>query len=246
MAPLIALGICAVSYVGLVVVCLVLPSRRGKLRTERSLLLTGMSLADAHAVCVDRLETEGFRLTRNEPTRLRAARAQKYTAGNPLVTAGHGDKSLAAELVLEQRGPDVHLTLALWLRDLVFYDTGEGQYIEAMLDRLLLADLRGEPPPVVPNTDFNASCALANGLGMVVASLWLLRTGMDAATARDFAVGVNMCWIYSAVFSVLAWRAIGLRPDEVKGTGQALAGIALATAACGLAWGLYLAIHRVG
>src|SRR5688500_5056750 len=141
---------------------LALPGRKGRMRTVREVFHAGVDADATRTLYAERLGYDGFVLSpaAADPASLEATKPKRPTAD--AAVGAHADKSLSVRLDFApdpaRRG--VHVRATAWVNDFIFYDTGEGRLIDAMLDRLLRADLDKEPRPVVPNVSFMALSAM--------------------------------------------------------------------------------------
>lgn len=221
-----------------VLIASLMPGRRGHMRTTREMAIPDTSLADAQRLMTARLRDEGFEIVDSRPAFLQAVRAQKYNAVNPLAAVDHAGSALGAEVNLREAGASIMVTVSLWMPSLVFYDTGEGRFIDLTLERLLLGD-RATPPPIVPNRNLNAVMAVSCAVVMMLVALGLLLPQMDGATAQWLARAVMHTLVYPVVLAVLAWVAMLRKPDAITGGAWACAGVALAAMAAFLAVAIY-------
>lgn len=218
-----------------IVVGLLTPGRKGSMRTERIAPIPSWTPEQAMAAYVERLRLEGFKpRTSKGPLHVLAERKCTAPAGIPTSIHTHASKELRAELSVEPAAQGCNVRLVLWMTDPVFADTGEGAFIDGMLDRLLGADLSA-PPPKVTNISFHATTALYGG-GLSLLAAFLPFTPL--APGR-FPIGVAAAigqeLVIILVLSAFALRDVLRRPDEMKGMPRAVIGIALGVVALGIA-----------
>jgi hypothetical protein len=229
-APLIVAILFGASLGLAVLVALLTPGRKGSMRTQRSIVVPGATVEEVAETYTARLEYEGFRVWTRSPGQLDAKRADA-AAGKPLPAYAHADKALNATVTMVQEGPDVHLTLTLWTPDFVLMDTGEGQHIDMMLDRLLDADLVAQPRPVVPNPSFNAVVALYHSGLMCATPLLLLHPTLGEGHGRTVLHGVALSWFLTAGWGLTAIYEVHRKPGAIHGGRKAVTAIALGAAA---------------
>jgi hypothetical protein len=221
---------------------LLLPGRKGRMRTERNFAHDGMSVEQAKTLYAARLQHEGFTIQdAPELTQLNALRKRK-----PITeTHTHSDKTVAVEMRFTPDDRGVRGQVAAWLKDFVFYDTGEGRYVDLILDRLLKSDLDQEPEPVVPT---HSSVAIST-LGMavlgiaVILYMWFKVSSTTINTAAIFAGAVLSC-LATLLMARESIKQIRARPLELTGMGTVIAAIILAAA--GLVGGAAMLWMRFG
>lgn len=225
MPPLLTgLGVLAVTFVGSlllpVLVMLVLPGRKGTMRTVRETTFA-TSVDGAWQVMAARLQYEGFNVNDGgRPNTLTAERPARtyHEAGQDIIT--HATKPLGIEIAFEPVAGGAHLTIALWMNDFILHDSGEGRYIDAMLDRLIAAELDREPAPVVPSTTLGAIVAATGGaIALTISTAPLYSDWLSGAQLFAFGLGVCGAGFYAIMMAKIALAAIRARPAEVTGRG---------------------------
>ncbi|MDQ3439479.1 MAG: hypothetical protein M3478_03920 [Planctomycetota bacterium] len=212
-----------------VAVMLLLPGRRGTMRTQRHASHAGIMTGEAWELYGARLQYEGFDIAAcAQPGTLRATRRAKTALGSVAGVHAQSNKPLEAEATFQDvPGQGVAVTLALWTTDLVVLDTGEGRYIDGVLDRLMTADLGAEPPVVVPSPSFSPVKALivAAFVWMGVAMMWLPAFG--GSVLRGIVIGLIASALMGLTSAVHGLREIHAKPAELYGAGRAKVAIVL-------------------
>jgi hypothetical protein len=110
---------------------------------------------------------------------------------------------------------------------LVIVDTGEGRYIDGVLDRLMTADLAAQPPVIVPCPSFSPIKALivAATVWAGVGVIWLPMIG--PSRMRGMAIGLVVCACFGLTSAAHGLMEIRAKPDELYGAGRAKLAIAL-------------------
>jgi len=134
----------------------------------------------------------------------------------------------------------VNVTLTIWTPDLVLRDTGEGQYLDMMLERLINADLAQEPPKV-PNLSFAAQTAVVSGVFTLVSAPIpvLLPVGYGLAMA----IGIFVSGFVSIGLAISAYMAMLRARGEVVGAKRATQGLAAGLAGTVICLALFIPIR---
>jgi hypothetical protein len=139
----------------------------------------------------------------------------------------------------------VQLNASAWLKDWVFYDTGEGRLVDVTLDRLLSADLDRDPPPVLATSSFMAVSTLGSALLSiaVMGYLWVMAPSVTTTMSAVFAGAAMGCTIAIGL-GLEAMKQMRQRPGELSGRGIVI--VAWVVSAVGLALGVVLFFARYG
>jgi hypothetical protein len=249
LALAVAVAIVIASFILPTLILLILPSRKGTMRTVRQVSLSG-TMDAAWDALVGRYKYEGFDVDESQrPARFVAARAgRSYNIdGNDLMT--HATKPLGSEVTFAQAGGGVNVEVALWMKDFVFFDSGEGRQIDAMLDRLINQDLAQTEPPVTASLSYTAIIALtASILTLLAGSLPLLSRGwLSGRVLLGFGIGVGVGGVYAISVARQALTAIRAKPLEVTGTGMSKCAIVLGGVGIvvGAAWAIVGMLARM-
>jgi len=225
---------------------LLVPGRKGTMRTRREVVHDGISVADACELYARRLEHDRFAVDRSgAPLLLKARRAAQHhraPGGGDIVTHATKPASVEVRLSHENAGAggaasagsggvaaggglgagnvgSVAVTVEAWLNDFVFHDSGEGRQVDLMLHRLTDADLATEPPPAVPTPSYHALVALAAAV-LTCAAPWVV-----SAVTRDgsmWRTRMVACLVAGPVIALLeverTLRDARARPAEVTRT----------------------------
>lgn len=196
-----------------------LPGRKGRLRTERIVSHENMSLEEARALYLARLQHEQFSIA---PGGDAGAVCAVRRTGILLDTHAHSDKPVRVELHFTPVPGGVQIKAVATIGDFIFYDSGEGRLIDLTLDRLLSADLEREPPPLVPNYSFTAMSSLTSAvLSVALLGLLMVKFISSAPTLRQAALvaGTLLGGLGAMGAAWQARRKIQERPAEIRGVG---------------------------
>ena len=215
-----------------VVIMLILPGRKGDMRTVRE-AAHPLEPEAAWKLYADRLAFDGFAVEPSgRPWTLVATRRPPPPRGDEERIVTHASKPMTVEVTFRQVPGGVHATVAGRLNDFVVYDSGEGRQVDLTLHRLMTADLDSDPPPAVPGVGFSAILAAAAG---AIALAGPLLSRLAAADSRWRSVGAMVGFAVGAMFALSmasqARREIGKRPDELRGAWLAHLATVLALAA---------------
>jgi hypothetical protein len=231
------------SLLVLILILLVIPGRKGKMRTVRSMHVPGTTVEELWQLLADRMAFESFEVDRTGyPHRVAAKRPSRHhKEGDSNIIVTHASKALALEGQLCQRVGGVDLQLAMWMDGFVLLDSGEGRHVDLMLHRLLEAELDQEPPPVTPGTSGTALLGLAS----VVLSLCGCLRPFYWMALRDqwrisYGLGLIVGSHYAGFLAQQALREIRSKPEELTGAG--LARLVLVLMVLGMAGGAAWAV----
>lgn len=215
----------------LALVMLLLPGRKGNMRTERDVVREDLPLGQAKPFYAERLARDGFAVADTpDPLQLTALRP----GGPPGQIEAHGDKPIAAALSFSEAADGVRVRAAVWMNDFIFHDSGEGRLMDFTLNRLLSDDPNPAPPPIVPNHSFQALSALIAAL-LSIATLLTLLLKMRSTTVGMAAVvmGTVLASLSALLLARQSMAQIRRRPAELLGKGTVIATYVLATLGAG-------------
>lgn len=209
-------------HVCMIVLLLIIPSRRGYMRTRRELSLTDIALEEAITLYTDRLSYEGFEVVR-DGNRLICVRDPE-NPGNIDAVSG---KAVFIDMMFDETAGGVSLTAEARLNDIILFDTGEGRYVDETLDRALGADLEEEAPKVsMPS--YNALCSFATAFGLIVAMGYIAVSDRNYNDTVGIALGMCVAAVAVLIYAAIAIRNVRQSPKEVSGSGFAIAAVVTA------------------
>jgi hypothetical protein len=238
---LTSLAITLITPFLIALVLLLVPGRKGKLRTEREVAHKEFSADQAKFLYEARLLYDGFTIADGTgPLRLsahkrNAARTETHT---------HTDKAMTVEIDFISDSRGVRVQIAAWMNDFIFYDSGEGRLIDLTLERILGADLDRDPPPIVPTRSFGAISSLVSALLAIAAMVILTSTGHTNVWVAAVVTGSALACVASMFLAHAAMKEIRRRPDELSGTDTVIA--TFLVAAVGAAGGVVVLYVRFG
>lgn len=224
------------SFVVPVVLFMLLPGRKGSMRTVRE-ASHPLDADAAWRMYADRLAFDGFFVDPSgRPQSMVAKRSAPPTPPGEERIVTNASKPMTVEVTFQPIPGGVRANIVGRLNDFVVLDTGEGRQVDLTLHRLMSADLNAEPPPAVPGPSFSAVVALA---GAVIALAGPLLARNLSADSGWRSVGATVGFAAGALFAIsVATQAIGeirKRPLEVRGTWIACLAIIIAVAALAFA-----------
>lgn len=219
------------SFVFPILVALLTPGgRRGKLRTEKFCFHRGATMAGAAELYAQRLLALGFSVDPPRTPRLITARRKKSKeAEGPLAVHTMSGKPLNAEIHLDEQPGGVGSQIAVWTPDYVLKDTGEGTYIQGVVDEIAGEPVASTPP--VPNPSFNATAAIWCAALIWIASIVFVTLNLNPGQVRGMAMGLFANTAICVVIAGLGVRQTFVKPQEITGRETAYAAIVLALAA---------------
>jgi hypothetical protein len=232
-----------------VVLLLLLPGRKGTMRTRLEVVHGGASVEEIAELYARRMEHDGFSVDRsNAPVEVTGRRERKLSempGSDEAVT--HASKSTSVRVSLAPHGggggEGVDVTAEAWLNDFVIFDTGERRYLDLLLHRLTEADLDREPAAVVPLPSVHAMIALS-AAALTAAAPWMVPWAPLVAGAAVDPTGARWAMLAGALIGGVsmcvnearaALRDAAAKPGEIKGSTMArlAVGVALLGAAIG-------------
>ena len=239
--------ICISSILIPALIVLIIPGRKGTLRTTREFRFPGR-IEEAFELMRGRIEYEGFVTDSASPPRFLAAhRPARHHEVDESTIVTHASKPLGLEVHFEPLADSATVRLTMWMKDFVLLDSGEGRQIDLTLDRLIKAELDKEPPPVTPSTSLNAFCAVTGGLvAIALAALPFYWPWLRERHLLAFGLAIAGGGLFAASMGWETIKAVRAKPLEVKGTTLAYLSYVLAAVAviAGLAWSVISVIQR--
>ena len=198
--------------------------RKGNMLTVREVFHEAVSPEEVRIIYMERLQYEGFEFYPKEPgdtsLRIDARRSFIKNVQSPLQIHTHAGKPLEVSIDLEERENGIFVRIEMKMNDFVVLDTGEGQYIDATLDRLLGADLERDEAPIVPNVTFKATVALYISILMAVAPLLMLVPGFGLERSSGLMGAMFMECFICVGLGCFGLYACFAKPKEIKGKKQ--------------------------
>ena len=201
-----------------VVIMLILPGRKGSMRTVRE-ATHPLDPEAAWKLYADRLAYDGFGLeTSGRPWSLVATRRPPQLSVTDERPVTHAAKPMTVEVTFREVPRGVQATVVGRLNDFVVFDSGEGRQVDLTLHRLMSADLNAEPPPAVPGLGFGAIIPLA-AAAIGLAGPLLSRVAEPPSRWRS--AGAMFGWALGAMFALLmasqGRTEIRKNPAELRG-----------------------------
>ncbi len=219
---------------------LLLPGRKGYMRTKREVLWPGLSAEETLARLDERFAQLGFTPVAGA-TRYTVER-KKGQSPDDYLNESHANKPLRAEFTFSPEGQGVRIGVVMTMPDFVILDTGEGAHIDQVLDRLLATEACPPLRPPVPNVSYMAAVCWSSGICQWAAVIAIaMNQGPLAKTAGAFFGLAFGAFVYG-VAGFLALALMYRRPLEVKGRALAIAGV-FCCVACPLI-AMLLAYHQ--
>jgi hypothetical protein len=223
------------------VLLLLVPGRKGTMRTVRTVRHDDLSVEQVRSLYAARLVRDGFVIDAlGDSGRLRATRPRSV---EPVHTIS--DKAVGVEITLTPDAGGTRAEVAAWVKDFVFFDSGEGRFVDLALQRLISPDPNVAAPPAVPTVSFVALSGLvAAALGIAEMAFLVNRGGSPTIeTAGVIAGGALAC--VAAIFMVVeAMKQIRRRPAELTGRSVVLATVVLSLV--GIVGGIAVLYVRFG
>ncbi|MGH7176418.1 MAG: hypothetical protein ACREJC_03470 [Tepidisphaeraceae bacterium] len=215
-------------------VLLLVPGRKGKMRTERHVRHDDCSPEQVWAIYADRLTRDGFDIEgADEPARVRAS-LRRWPATDPEPPS---NLAVIVEMEFARTEVGVSVQIAAWLRSPVFFDSGEGRFLETVLERLMSDDANRNSAPLAPTLCFMALCSLTVALVSITAmAILLLSSSATTDTISAVLAGTGLACVASIFLGREAMKQIGCRPTELLGRGIVLATYLLGAVGAALAF----------
>lgn len=214
------------------VIFLLLPgSRKGSMRTERVKTLRNVTEADTRTLFLTRLHAEGFEIT--SVAGLITAKRKGRPIGE---VRSHHDKAMSATVALREMGSDVEVTLAVWMNDFIFYDTGEGLLVDRQMERLINGP-GAKPIEPVPNCSYTALCVFYSAAAALFLSA-LLATGTFTPTQVVLGMVCGVTVAAACCIGIAIKAAVLIRGRREVLTGETYAWLGMIIAAFALVVGV--------
>lgn len=223
------------------ILLLLVPGRKGTMRTVRTVRHDGLSAEQVRALYEARLARDGFVIDGpGNPGQLQAVRPRSV---EPVHTIS--DKAVGVEITVTPDAAGTRAEVAAWVKDFVFFDSGEGRFVDLVLERLVNADPNAAAPPVVPTVSFVALCGLVSAaLGIAAMAFLVKRGGSPSVETAGVVAGGALACVVAILIAVEAMKQIRRRPAELTGRGVLLATVVLG--AVGIAGGVAVLYVRFG
>jgi hypothetical protein len=202
-----------------IIIGLFKPGRRGRMTTTMEVEHPGVDMEETVQIYVERLAHEKFRVVREGNTLV----ANRGKSPCTLDIATHAQKPLQLEIRFSEIEDGVKAHLKMWMTDFVVHDTGEGQFIDLMLNRLVSDDLANVPPPIVSNLSLKAAFAFYSVIFMIIGALLLPFLSFDQAV-QMLAV-LATATLVTIAMSLLGLYDVYMKPKEMSGKREALLGL---------------------
>ena len=221
--------------IGVPLLLFLVPGRKGSMLTRRELLHERTTVEEVMPVYRDRMAYEGFSVTFS-PSQLNARRDPVTTKNTDSVLR----QGIVVKADFEQVGSDVAVNIEAKLTDFVIFDTGEGRYIDEMLDRIVQANLDEEASPVVPMRSYQITVALVSAICMVAVAMGGVVIGGDAEVKMAIAMGLVFPLLGVFILSGIGLFNCMSTPNEVTGAPLGIGAIVLGIAAQAFAAAVWL------
>jgi hypothetical protein len=212
------------------------PGRKGRMRTQRQTVFPAMPLKEAQPSFMQRLRRDDFVVEPSaDPSRVMGIRRRQ-----PGV-----DPTMIIELTFVSHADGLRVSAVAWFDDLVFFDSGEGRLIDQTLERLLHGDLDREPRPLLRTFSYMAVSALVAAVLCLAAMGYLYLHRPPATIARAAMVaGLVLSSLATLFMARDARRQIRQRPAELTGRGAVAATFMLGS--IGIIVGIAILILQYG
>ncbi len=201
---------------------LLLPGRKGYMRTKREVLWPGLGTKETLARLEERAAQLGF--TPVAGTGRPTIERKKGQSGGDFLSESHASKPLRAEFTFNPEGEGMRIGVVMTMPGFVILDTGEGAHIDQVIDYLLTTEAPSPRPPV-PTVSYAAAVCWCGGICQGAAVIAIaINQGPFAKTAGAFFGLLFGAFVYSLT-GLLALALMYRRRLEVKGHALAIAGI---------------------
>jgi hypothetical protein len=203
----------------LALVLVLVPGRKGRMRTQRQTVFPAMRLEEAQPYFTQRLRHDDFVVEPSaDPSRVMGIRRRPPEAQPGL------DPTMIIELTFVSQADGLQVSAVAWFGELTFFDSGEGRLIDQTLERMLHGDLDREPRPLLRTFDYMAVSALVAAVLCLAAMGYLYLHSPPATIARAAMVAGLVLSCFATLFIARdARRQILHRPAELTGRGAVAA-----------------------
>lgn len=211
------------------------PGRKGKLRTERDHFFANFSAQQVGQEMGKRLAAEGFEVQPSESNVLKAIRRKKRPKDSMMREYPFDKLKVYVEVNFTEREDGVIARMAAGTMDTITRDTGEGIYLEALLDLVMLRNDLTEIG-AVPN--LYTHLAMYESILLPFLPVLFFIPGMDAEHSQPYLVGLVISCL--ATIGMGAWGLIQISVSQGKYEGNKPGLIALGLSILGM--GIALAV----
>ncbi len=202
------------------------PARRGKIRTERDHFFEGRKAEEIKAEMVRRLEEEKFTILQTTDADLIKAQRKKPRPKNSVMKNYPFHKlKLDVEVRLNRREDGVVAKMSVGVLDSLIADSGEGEYLEVMLDYLMIAQSLRPMAPVV-NMSSTLMPMFCSIMLLFFPVMLLLPSIKGKEEAGFFLNGLAFAAIVFVIWSL--WGIIQVAASGGKYKGMKYSGISIA------------------
>jgi hypothetical protein len=229
-----------------IITLLILPGRKGRMRTERGVYFSDITVEQARAIFKGRLRRERFRIDPNPiPNYLYATRHKPSPVPYAFLIRSFSNIPLKAEITFKPDAGGVSVSLTLWYKNIVLGDTGEDLYIRALLRRILEEDLDEEPPPRILRISDHIKTATITSALLCIAPFLMFHFFFNKYRALGLTIGLIFYSIVNITVVNLGFREIKKKPEEIKGKELGHIAIFLSIIGAILAIGFYCYLARI-
>jgi hypothetical protein len=218
----------------------------GFLKRHRQIRYEGVKPDEIWSLFIERLRHEKFVIMQAEQGRsIYATRDRNAlrpdTPGNIYKHAG---LPLKATVTIDPDGDNSVVVFILQYTALIVADTGEGKYLEQLIERLFCADLQNQNQPKVTNPNMMLSVAFMLSILMVIGGASALTPLLSAAQCLGLIVGY-----FVGIFTIIPLMAMGAiavrnNPGEITGIRLIAPTLVMALAAILMVTGSAMTRHR--
>jgi hypothetical protein len=208
----------------LALVLVLVPGRKGRMRTQRQTVFPAMRLEEAQPYFTQRLRHDDFVVEPSaDPSRVMGIRRRPPEAQPGL------DPTMIIELTFVSQADGLQVSAVAWFGELTFFDSGEGRLIDQTLERMLHGDLDREPRPLLRTFDYMAVSALVAAVLCLAAMGYLYLHSPPATIARAAMVAGLVLSCFATLFIARRPAADPPSPGRVdrprRGGGDIRAGV---------------------
>lgn len=215
------------------------PGRKGRLRTERDHFFPEFKAKDVRSEMEKRLVAENFELQQSaDPSTLSASRKRR-PKDSVMQEYPFAGLKLQIDVQFVSREDGCIAKMAVSTPSHITRDTGESDYLEAVLDYLMLRQ-DFHPTPPVPH--FWAFLSLRFSTILIFLPALFFLPGMEGEHAENYFIGILIAAGLSIFAGLVALLQIVRNKPKYTGGKQVALGIVLAIAAAAIAGGIQFVI----
>lgn len=224
------------------------PGRKGWMRTHRSAFWENAPLADSRSRVLHALKQQGFEVRagqdQNQIDAKRDARTASTLGLQHYGVHTHAEKVVNARCKFETVLSGTRVRLELWLSDFIIADTGEGAYVDGIMDALL-ADPEAKAGPVKAPPNHLLLFRWALMLGVMIAACPIALLVLRHDFSRSVGVTLAMLVFVPAglVLPIVGFVGTHLRPGQVTGQRQGVHAMVLTMAGTIVALATFYVLH---